>query len=139
MNKKIDNIINHLEFLGYKIEKVTPEKEGGKELIMALHDQKNNLLFWEMLPNFVLFRISLSSTKTHIPEMDDFVNRANKILNISKIYTEIGKNEDNVTLVFEMIYIGDYSKEIFSQFLDHFTKDQESLAQIEGFGELFLK
>jgi len=39
----INKITEHLEFLGYKIEK---DKED-KELLLAYHDTNNNMWFWD--------------------------------------------------------------------------------------------
>jgi hypothetical protein len=137
MNTELDKFCNHLEFLGYKIEKTKPATEDEKEIVLAEHVQKNNLIFFEMQPNFILFRVNLTSNKQVAPEMDDFMNRANKEILLSRIYYK--ENDANKTLiVFEFVYTGPYSKETFSQFLDYTQHDQMSLNKIEGFERIFL-
>jgi hypothetical protein len=57
----LKHIANHLEFLGYEIEKL--DSEGEREFIAARHAKENNLLYWQVYPNFILFKTGLKTSK----------------------------------------------------------------------------
>lgn len=137
MSKTLEQIANHLEFLGYKIEKIEPKKEGDKELVIATHAKNNNMVIFEMLPSFIMFRVNLTSERKPSTEMDTFLNDANKKFDVAKVFYD--NEDDNAVLRFEAIYIGEYSKEIFGQFYDMFEKDQKRIVVLDNFSKIFLK
>lgn len=136
INIKLKQVADHLEFLGYQVNKFETKEQTDKELMVATHLNNNNILFWEFLPNFVMFKISLTTGRKPSAKINQFINAANKKFNITRIYYDV---EDSlVVLRLEAVYIGSYSKEIFGQFYEFFNNDQKSLNLLENFSELFL-
>lgn len=133
-NENLKQMANHLEFLGYEIERL--DSEGERELIAARHAKENNIVYWQIYPNFILFRTGLKTSKSSSSEIDDFINKINKALEITKVYYEI--IDDNLTIQFEAIFNGKYDKEIFGQFIDFFKNDQVRMCSVEEFNKLFI-
>jgi len=133
-NENLKQITNHLEFLGYEVRKL--DIEGEREFIFAKHAKNNNVIFWEMFPNFVMFKVSLTTEKKASSKIDAFINNANKNLEISKFYYDI---DDNIlTLRFEATYVGVYVKETFGQFHELFENDQKRACSLDDFSKLFV-
>lgn len=133
-NETLKQMANHLNFLGYEIEKLNSESK--MELVVARHTKENNILFWQIYPNFILFRTGLKTSKSPSSEIDDFINKINKILEITKVYYEM--IDDELTIQFETIFNGKYGKEIFGQFIDFFKNDQLKMCSVEEFNKLFI-
>ncbi len=133
LNKTLKQIADHLEFLGYKIEKL--EMPNDRELIAARHEIHNNYLFHEVLAGVTLFQVSLSTGKKKDKKMDEVVNIANKNFLISRFYFDV--EDDLVVLRIEAVYMGDYSKEAFARFEEQFKREQSQLIQFEEF-KIFL-
>jgi len=129
-NGELHQMAAHLEFLGYSTKKLDAGE--GREWVIAKHPTNNTLLFFELLPSFVLFRASFSTGKKHSSEMDVAVNEANKNLNLAKFYYEV-EEDGLVSVKFESVYIGDYSKAAFARFHDFFDKEVRRLGQSEYF------
>ena len=133
-NENLKQISNHLEFLGYEVNKL--DLGGEKEFISAKHSKNNNILIFELFPNFVMFKVSLTTQKKSNIKMDAYVNNANKNLLITKFYYDF---EDSVLILrFEAVYVGKYVKEIFGQFHEIFENDQKSGCAFEDFSKLFV-
>lgn len=133
LNKILKQIADHLEFLGYKIEKL--EMSNNREIIAARHEIHNNYLFHEVLAGVTLFQVSLTTSKKKDKNMDEVVNIANKNFLISRFYFDV--EDDLVVLRIEAVYMGDYSKESFARFEEQFEKEQSQLIQFEEF-KIFL-
>lgn len=127
-NEELRKIAEHLEFHGYKVEKV--DLENGREWLVARHEDIHNQVILELFPGFVLFRASFSTNKKHSAKMDAAVNEANKHLNFAKFYYEI-KDNGLATVNFEATYVGDYSKGLFARFQDVFHKEVDMLYQLD--------
>ena len=130
----IDNIINHLELLGYKVEKNKNEK--GKIYAYAEQDDDNLIFITETSSNFILFSVSFHTEKQPTLEMNTFSNRINKMLLLSKIYLDKTK-DNNVKLVFEAVYTGDYIKENFGKFYNLFKNELNKVSSDEETAILF--
>jgi hypothetical protein len=139
LNDNLEKISEHLEFLGYKLEKIKAKHKDSKDLIIATHIQKNNLVIISITPTMSLFKIQLTTKKRHVAEMDAFVNDANKALVFAKFYTEIDSESKEVLLVLEAMYTGDYDKESFAEFIECFNGDANlRLVRVPGCDKLFL-
>lgn len=134
------DIANHLEFLGYKVTKedISENETNGKYLFLAKHQKLNNVVFFNILDNSIIFKVTLTTVKKMTNEMFKYVNLANeKYLNFCKVF--VNENEDNKTqLVFEVVYSGGYNKEVFSEFFNEFTADQQRFSAGENFDKLFI-
>jgi len=134
-NEKLKEMASHLEFLGYQIE--WEENEQNRDLITATHLTNNNFLFFEILPDHVLFKAGLRVDKKPSQAMDVAINQINKILLISRVYYDTdGKTLEIIRI--EATYQGEYNKEKFSRFHEIFVKDQQLMIQVEEF-KAFLK
>lgn len=134
-NETLRYMASHLEFLGYQIER--EEIEQNKELITATHPTNNNFLFFEMSPDFILFKAGLRVDKKPTQEMDAAINLINKALLISRVYYDTDGKSLTVIRV-EAAYQGKYIKEGFARFHEFFEKDQQLMTQVEEF-KAFLK
>lgn len=135
--KTLDQISNHLGFLGYNIEKSEPKKEGEKIFFYAKHVKRNNLVFWEMAPLFSIFNITLTTDVNYKPEIAEYINKANSLLNLAKVFS-FASEDGVITIRFEAIYIGEYIKETFGQFYDFIEGDQQKFNSLENFSKIFL-
>lgn len=139
LNENLEKISDHLEFLGYKLEKIKAKDNDAKDCIIAIHNQKNNVFIIAISPTMSLFKIQLSTKKKHVPAMDTFVNDANKALVFAKVYTELDSESKDVILMLEAMYTGNYNKESFAEFFECFQGDSNPrMYRIPGFEKLFL-
>jgi len=134
----IDDVSNHLEFLGYKTEIKRAQKDGEKDLLLATHDQRNNLLIFNLSPKVLLLRINLSTPKKWNDKMADYINKANKVFNCARAFYDI--EDDRVTISFETAYTGQYSKDVFGHVFDLFNNDVTSIfSKVDkNFDDLFV-
>ncbi len=133
-NRDLKSMADHLEFLGYKIEKL--DIEGEREWVAARHATNNNYIFRELSPSLTLFQAGLKSEKKYEAKMAESVNELNKVLNITKVYCEF---EDGLALLrIEAVYTGEYVKEEFARFQEQFERDQSLMSQLDCF-KVFLK
>lgn len=134
---KLDKINNHLEFLGYTVEFIKASEDGGKDLYAARHSQHNSLIFLEIMPDFILFRVNLITKKKPSPEIYEYINNANSQLLGFKVYSEI--EEGLIVLRFDCVYPGHYNKEIFGQFINILNNDVQNFYKSnENFNRIFL-
>jgi hypothetical protein len=137
MQGKLDKISNHLEFLGYEIERRKAEK--GNDFLLAKHSRRNNIVVVDHSEWLTFFRIALNTTKDYSKEISDYVNEMNSTLTVSRVFFEKDNESSKVVIIFNAMYIGDYTKEIFGNFLDTLTSDTEVLFQSgESFEKIFL-
>lgn len=133
----LEDVKNHLDFLGYKTEIREAKKKGDKNLLLALHDQRNNIIIIDSSPNLLFLRINLSSNKKWNDEIPEYINNANKALNCARVYYEV--EDGKVLLIFETVYTGPYSKEAFGQFFDLYDKDITLFSTVgKNFDKLFV-
>lgn len=135
----IDEIANHLEFLGYTVTKENSNEidVNEKYFYFASHQKLNNIVFFNILDNSILFKVTLSSNNKICNEMFKYVNLANeKYLNYCKVYIS-NKEEDKTLLVFEVVYIGGYNKTTFSEFFTELTADLQRFSAGDNFDKLF--
>lgn len=133
----LSKIGNHLEFLGYSIEKVSSDDRASKAIWLATHQNRWNFVFHEMIDGFILFKGQVRSEKKYTKEMETLMNISNAQLVITKVYVE-GEDEKTI-IVFEGVYGGAYIKELFTKFMNLFQADQSNLVKSERFNELFVK
>ena len=122
----INKITEHLEFLGYKIEQDEENKNGR----IGKHDNKYNLLIYDLSAEHkynvsqIFFQCSARIANTRITLVKlKAINLLNEYAGISSIYLE--ETEEDVTIIWKAVYLGLYKKDVFSHFLERFTKDQE--------------
>jgi hypothetical protein len=133
----LEDVNNHLEFLGYKTEIKEAKKKGDKRFLLALHDQHNNIIIFDSSPDLLFLRINLTSAKKWSDEIPEYVNNANKALNCARVFYEI--EEGKISLVFETVYTGPYSKEVFGQFFDLYNNDIVIFSRVgDNFNKLFV-
>jgi len=134
----LEDVKNHLEFLGYKTTIKEAKKEEDKRLLIALHDRRNNIIVIDSSTNLLFLRINLSTTKKWNDEIPEYINNANKALNCAKVYYEV--EDGKISLQFETVYTGPYSKEVFGHFLDMYNNDVTMFSRVgENFDKLFVE
>jgi hypothetical protein len=135
-NEKLKQMANHLEFLGYKIEKEESSGEDKRESFFARHPSNLDFSLIEIFPDVILLRILMSTKGKLSPEIDAFLNDMNKTFVISKIYREA--ENDIVYLRIESIYMGAYFKDIFAKFMDINIREHNQLRALDNFIKLFV-
>lgn len=137
---RIDDIRNHLEFLGYQVTRIGEEKVGEADIFSASHPQRYNLAILEIYPNPVLVKCNLTTSKKGISKIPDdvleFLNLANKKMVVFKVYTDI--DEKNLILRFEANFAGKYDKETFGAFMSQIYDDELIFRSIENHEKLFI-
>lgn len=132
--KTIEQISNHLEFLGYKVEQRAPN-ENGRVLCIAKHATRNNVLYVNLSDNLIHFRVTLHSNKKHSVDMDVYVNKVNSALTTSKVYVD--EEDDGINVNFETAYMGEYTKDIFAEFFDYLEDAQRQFYALDNFDSIF--
>lgn len=115
----IDQIISHLEFLGYEVKVNEPNKDG-VVVVAAMHPQKSNFLFRPYLAGF-LFQLWYStneSTKERRTDFLEYINNLNKCASTTRAYCN-----DDMDLVIEAWLPEKYEKVSFGQFLESWDND----------------
>ncbi len=129
MANKINEMVNHLEFLGYAITKLEKKTEKGPQLYIAKNPKKWSVAFWEINKEVVIYQINIMTDKKPTQPMDAFINLANEKLNITKVYHAM--DEGNVSLRFEAFWFGEYAKSTFGVFLDYLTNDIQIFEKLD--------
>ncbi|MDR3557279.1 MAG: hypothetical protein P4L55_21190 [Syntrophobacteraceae bacterium] len=118
-NSFIEQIVSHLEFLGYEVH-VTYSEGDKVEFVSAKHPYRSNILFRPYLDGFLfqLFYATHESTKDRYDEFLDYVNNLNKCASIARMYCD-----DNRDLVIEAWLSPIYDKVAFGRFIDAWDND----------------
>lgn len=133
----LKQVLSHLEFLGYELEKIPSENNDELECCMAIHPTLNNLLIIDSYPHFITFLIKLTCNKPMSIDMLKYINNVTPSLLISN--ASCMEFENNQTILnFQATYIGEYSKELFGQFCNFLEEDQNRFRSSEGFNEIFI-
>lgn len=133
--RTMEKFANHLEFFGYRIEKKIDTE---KPYFYAYHSTYNNLAVYTIAPNYYLFQTLLLCKQHGSAAMDDFVNKANKLMGVSRFYYEPDANKKGTSLKFDAIYMGEYTKTIFGFFIDELRRDQNAIVYMENYHKIFL-
>lgn len=138
MSKTVDQIGNHLEFLGYSVELINPT-EGAKPLLVARHGQHPSLLFWEMDTGMMLVRASFTVNNSSSRELKDAaINEMSAVVNIVNPYYEVDTSNGNVSVIFHAFYSGEYSKEVFGKFVNLLNTDIEKTFRLPSAAKAFM-
>ncbi len=124
-------MLDHLEFLGYEIEKIGSDDKHQRYL--AKHDNRGNLAFNSVIPggiSFVCFynlnKVKIEKDKTGILEI---INRMNN----QGLFCSFSLSPDFNSLVCASLYYGEYDKKWFANFLDIFENDIQGRLRAENY------
>lgn len=115
MNKILNEILAHLEFLGYQIE---PRDEN---TVLAKHSTHGNTHVKVYLDGILvqqLFRLT-DQAKSKRQEFLESINKLNSTANVA---TFVSGGEDDVLRI-DGLYLGDYSKQKFGHFIEKYNYD----------------
>lgn len=114
----LDQMANHLEFLGYKIE-----KRDAKTCIICKHDDAAlpNLIINQSKNRIDFTWISATFTfqKKYCINKFLYANKMNEKLS-TQVHIEQEPDSESGKIVFAMLYAGEYSKKLFSSIIDSF-------------------
>ena len=136
LNKELKQMADHLEFLGYGIEKLETSGDDKRENVFAQHPSNLDFTLLEVFPGFIILKVLMATKKKPSSEIDAFINDMNKNFIISKIYREI--ENETVYLRIESIYMGVYVKDLFVKFMDLNIRDHNQLRSSDDFTNLFV-
>lgn len=125
MDKTLDEIAGHLEFLGYKLTKTEFEKKDGSYFYIADEPDTYMILLLKSTDLSVILRSSIRIDKKYSSDIDKFINKANSIFDVARIYSEV--DSDGLILRFDSLYFGEYRKDLFAEFIKFFIKDQRKI------------
>ena len=135
-NRVLEHIADHLEFLGYQIEKELPQSQGKQEVLLATSVKNHNIVGFAVESGIVIVRSTFSIEKAVSAQMDAAVNLLSSKLDVCNVYYEV--NDGKVSLRFESVFTGEYSKELFGKFLNYFSKDIDKMYLIESVNNAFV-
>ncbi|MDO8486215.1 MAG: hypothetical protein Q7S77_00750 [Candidatus Staskawiczbacteria bacterium] len=118
MKNTISNqIFSHLEFLGYKVEDLSGDKE--VDLLIGRSEKRSNLILNITKNNTVIITAKYNISDSNKIITQEFLNKINAVnskSNFTKWYYE-ESNEKKVVLVIETFTI-DYNKQVFGTVVD---------------------
>ena len=132
MKHSITNqVFNHLEFLGYKVEDLSENKE--IDFLIWRSENRSNLILkvtksWTII---ITARYNLSEPNIVIKDLLNQLNIVNSQSFFTKRYYEKGEEEE-ITLVIETFTI-DYNKHVFWTVID--TMESEIINYIKDFSK----
>ena len=131
-NPITEQIVSHLEFLGYKIEDKTETEE--KDMLWATHELKANVMLNITKGNTVLIiaRFIVSDSTETITQ--EFLNKLNHV-NLQAIFTKwyYEETDDKKVLISIETFTTDYNKQIFGSIIEKF--DHEILKYLKDLQE----
>ena len=138
IENKIDNIRNHLEFLGYSIESALNDK--GAETLTARGQGKPTLFIWFGKPEDNRQHVLFTSTWNGLKK----VTRIEQLAHINKINMELVVTKAMIdfsddTLMFRSVYTADYNKKAFGDFFDLYVAGIRQAINEESFSKLFVE
>src|SRR3989344_8853245 len=98
-NKALEHIANHLEFLGYQIEKEPSENQDKKEVLLATSVKNHNIVGIAIESGIVILRSTFRVEKAASTQMDAAINLLSSKLDVCNVYYEI--EDGKVSLRFE--------------------------------------
>jgi hypothetical protein len=119
-NGKHQDIINHLEFLGYEVENLNAESG---YLYIARSANKSNLMV-RIIDNMTILTTRWGGFDIRAVKSKDFfiaINTINQQV-MSKWYYEEDEEKEDVTIVIEADYY-DYNKTTFGSFVENLEKE----------------
>lgn len=138
MSTTLDEITNHLEFFGYTIEKKEWEDNPNKFNYYAQHDVHNNIRFFEILKNFVLFQIGFYRDELPTSALAETFNELNRKSMLTKFYYTPAKDGSRLFVYMEAIFIGDYTKQSFGIFYDRFKAEEKNAFESDAYKNCFI-
>lgn len=138
-DRNIIDIRNHLEFLGYKVEDPTTDKDGDISFIAKSTQKPNLWVFFGKKDNFFVAFQSLWSGLKNINTIEQWevMNKVNKNNFLASAYLDL--KEDDASLIFKASYIGAYDKNTFGSFIEAFTAYIENVIRADDFKKSLVK
>lgn len=132
ISDNLNNISEHLEFLGYEIEVA-------ERVRIASSKFYKTIIFYNYIPespnvtNF-LFQTGVENKKLTF-EMYEFINKINVESFLANTHVE--QQGQNIRIFSRAVYLGIYSKNLFTEFWYMYNSDIELLCGEEA-GKLFI-
>lgn len=136
MNTTLEQMSNHLGFLGFTVESKKEQEGRQRNFLLASHPVSYNISVMELGPDIFLFKANILSENTPGQDMDVAINAANRALAVSRIYYDV--EEEKVVYRIEATYLGKYDKETFASFMSHVERDHRCLPLVEEFKKAFM-
>jgi len=131
-----EKIKTHLEFLGYEPTIQDKRSEGGLLVVQASSKQKPNLILWFNDNGTVGVKSGWNGMKKmETTEQWDFVNKCNsEVMFMARMYID-----NDGDLQFQTVYMGDYDKTVFGNFIDIMNADISRVLSNPDFKRLLVK
>lgn len=128
ISPNLEQMANHLEFLGYSVERTPAKADGEKSLILAKHSQNPNVVAIEMQPGWTLFRSSFGINKPVSQAMDIAISELSRTTDVANPHYAV--EDGKVNLRFDSSYTGNYSKDVFGNFFTTFLNDIQKMYRL---------
>ena len=133
--KTLQDIKNHLEFLGYSVELQEAKKEGEMNMLLARHSKDSNFVAIEIQPNIIIFRANFQTEKAHSPQMDSAINELSSKMDVGNVFYEV--EDGKAILRVDATYTGEYTKDVFARFFSLVNKDIGKIFLLESSKKAF--
>jgi len=138
MNAVLDEIANHLEFFGYTIEKKEWKDNPDKFTYYAEHEVQNNMRFFEIYKNFVLFQLCFYKEEVPTSALAETFNELNRQGVLAKFYYTLDKDSSRIFVYMEALFMGDYTKQSFGIFYDRFKAEEKNAFESDLYKNCFV-
>lgn len=126
-----DEVINHLEFLGYEIKKL--DINGGSQQYSAIHKSRPNL-FFNSISNIGISFVSFYSVDDEkIKKQRDVVLEVINRMNNQALFCSFSLTPDSKNFVCGALYQGKYNKKQLADFMDIFENDIQARLKAEDY------
>jgi hypothetical protein len=137
MSLTTEQMKNHLEFLGFKIDSEPLKAKPSEPYYTAVPSGGYRFAFWEGGPDFVRFLCRITVQTKPSDMLNAFVNDANRALALSSLFYDASPDETSIVMSVSAAYTGDYTKEKFGGFIDRFRRDLDGLGRIKNYQAVF--
>lgn len=115
MNKILNEIVVHMEFLGYQIE---PRDENTILAKHSVHGNTHVKVYLEGILVQQLFRLTDKAKSKRL----EFLEAINKLNSTANVATFVSGSDDDVLRI-DGLFLGEYSKQKFGLFLEKYNFD----------------
>lgn len=131
----LDRFTDHLEFLGYKIEKLDTSPKDDFYSALATHTKNNNIaLIAQKNIDLILFQIRLNFDKRVTTIMYEYLDEVNGRVDLARAYID----EESSQLILQTHWTSTYDKKLFGEFLAMFENDQKILVSLPHFDKIWV-
>jgi len=121
-----DKVTTHLEFIGYDIGKPVEGDDGKYLRVLAINKNRSNLNITFNLSGMMVFVSWYTIDKDKVDKKREEALTAINKMNLSSLVCSFSLSEKGDSITISSWYPGEYSKKLFSDFLETYEADIKS-------------